>query len=62
MLEVGDNARQVPDAVTVQISEAAWIDLIDDRTLPPGGRKRRIRRYRHILNIHGDFAEEVQTR
>jgi hypothetical protein len=35
MVEVGDDAGQVPYAVTVGVGEAARVDLVDDRRGPP---------------------------
>jgi len=35
MVELGLDALQVADAVAVRVEEAARIDLIEDRPLPP---------------------------
>jgi hypothetical protein len=36
MVEMPPDAREVADAVAAEIAEAARIDLVDDRRLPPG--------------------------
>ena len=41
IVEPRGDARQVTDTVTVGVGEAARVDLIDDRGLPPVGRVRR---------------------
>ncbi len=35
IIQFRDNARNIADAVTVQIAEAARIDLVDGRAMPP---------------------------
>jgi hypothetical protein len=37
VVEVGGDAVQVADAVAVGVGEAARVDLVDHRRLPPGG-------------------------
>ena len=38
MVEMGEDARQVADPVTVAVGEAPRVDLVDDPALPPVGR------------------------
>ncbi len=43
IVEPLDDPRQVADAIAIGIEEAAWIDLVDHRAMPPGVRRRQRR-------------------
>jgi hypothetical protein len=52
VVEVGADAAQIADAVTVAVGETARIDLVDDGRAPPFPRRRA-----HLLRLDGpDFA------
>lgn len=36
VVEVGGDAREVPDAVAVRVGERPWVHLVDRRLVPPG--------------------------